>query len=71
MSDSARPRVAVLCSVYFAGSHADVIVSRLLDGYTWDGEHQESRIEVASVYLEQLGSSDNEPSSRIDIGVER
>jgi hypothetical protein len=70
MSDSARPRVAVLCSVYFAGSHADVIVSRLLDGYTWDGEHQESRIEVASVYLEQLGSSDNEPSSRIDIGVE-
>ncbi|HZV25926.1 MAG TPA: hypothetical protein VFG00_06520 [Acidothermaceae bacterium] len=64
-----RPRVAVLCSVYFAGSHADVILGRLLDGYTWDGVHQQARIEVASVYLEQLGSSDNEPTSCIDIGV--
>ncbi|HEY5231253.1 MAG TPA: hypothetical protein VIJ11_10230 [Galbitalea sp.] len=64
-----RPRVAVLCSVYFAGSHADVILSRLLDGYVWDGEHQDARIEVASVYLEQLGSSDNLPVSRTDIGT--
>ena len=64
-----RPKVAVLCSVYFAGSHADVIVGRLLDGYTFDGQHQDARIEVASVYLEQLGSSDYEPISRTDIGV--
>lgn len=66
---TARPRVAVLCSVYFAGSHADVILRRLLDGYTLDGEHHEARIEVASVYLEQLGSSDYEPISRTDVGV--
>jgi hypothetical protein len=65
-----RPRVAVLCSVYFAGSHADVIVGRLLDGYSFGGKHQPARIEVASLYLEQLGSSDNEPVSRVDIGVE-
>ena len=64
-----RPRVAVLCSVYFAGSHADVILSRLLDGYVFDGEHQQARVEVAAVYLEQLGSSDYEPISRTDVGV--
>lgn len=68
MSD--RPRVAVLCSVYFAGSHADVIVGRLLEGYSFGGKYQPARIEVASLYLEQLGSSDNEPVSRVDIGVE-
>lgn len=65
-----RPRVAALCSVYFPGSHADVILGRLLDGYILDGEHQGARIDVASVYLEQLGSGDNEPVSRTDIGVE-
>ncbi len=64
-----KPRVAALCSVYFAGSHADVILSRLLDGYTFDGALHESRIELASVYLEQLGSSDYEPISRADVGV--
>ena len=71
MSDGsgARPRVAVLCTVYFAGSHADVILSRLLDGYSLDGNHQSARIEVAAAYLEQLGSSDYEPISRTDIGV--
>jgi hypothetical protein len=62
--------VAALCSVYFPGSHADVILSRLLDGYVFDGAHRDARIELASVYLEQLGSSDNEPTSRTDIGVE-
>lgn len=65
-----RPRVAVLCSVYFAGSHADTIVGRLLDGYSFGGSHRPARIEVASLYLEQLGSGDNEPVSRVDIGVE-
>src|ERR1700729_947636 len=65
-----RPRVAVLCSVYFAGSHADTIVGRLLDGYSFGGSHQLARIEVASLYLEQLGSGDNEPVSRVDTGVE-
>lgn len=69
-NQSPRPKVAALCSVYFAGSHADVILSRLLDGYTLDGEHHEARIELASVYLEQLGSSDHEPISRTDVGVE-
>lgn len=64
-----RPRVAVLCSVYFAGSHADVIVGQLLDGYAFGGTHQAARIEVAGLYLEQLGSRDNEPVSRTDIGV--
>lgn len=65
-----KPRVAVLCTVWFPGSHADVIVGRLLNGYDFDGVHQQARIEVASVYLEQLGSHDWEPTSRTDIGVD-
>ena len=56
--------------MYFAGSHADVILSRLLDGYLFDGTHHEPRIELAAVYLEQLGSHDHEPISRTDVGVE-
>lgn len=70
VSSGRKPRVAALCTVYFAGSHADVILDRLLNGYVIDGAIQQPRIELASVYLEQLGSSDHEPASRVDVGVE-
>ncbi len=34
-TQSARPRVAALCTVYRPRSHADVIVSKLLADYSW------------------------------------
>jgi hypothetical protein len=55
-------KVAVLLTTYFRGSHADVCVTKILEGYELFGEQMDSRISVASMYLEQLDDK--------DIGVE-
>lgn len=60
-----RPRVAVLATVYFPESHGDVVGTRLIEGYEWDGGHTQSRVDVASVYLEQIGTR-----AHPDMGVE-
>jgi hypothetical protein len=53
-----RPKVAVITTIYFPASHADVIASRLIQGYEWQGQHVEPRVEVASIYLEQTRDDD-------------
>ncbi|MGN6561371.1 MAG: hypothetical protein ACTHMU_01820 [Thermomicrobiales bacterium] len=53
-----RPRVAAIITTYFPGSHADVIVTRLLAGYTLYGVATEPRVEVASMYLDQIAAKD-------------
>lgn len=58
----AKPRVAALVTEYFRGSHADVIVTKILEGYELYGERMESRVELAAMYLEQVDEE--------DIGVE-
>lgn len=65
-----RPRVAVVATTYFADSHADVVATRLMDGYWWDGVHVNARIQVASLYLEQLGEQADAEHPRRDIGVD-
>ncbi|HLU89298.1 MAG TPA: hypothetical protein VKZ51_05650 [Cyclobacteriaceae bacterium] len=53
-----KPRVAVLASYWGATrSHADWIVTKLIDGYWWHGAYNPSRIEVASIYLHQHDTS--------------
>lgn len=64
-----RPRVAIIATTYFAGSHADVIGTRLIEGYEFAGERIDSRVEVVSIYLEQLGDSLDE-GVRPDIGLD-
>ena len=54
----ARPRVAAIITTYFPGSHADVIVTRLLAGYTLYGAPTEPRVEVVSMYLDQIAAKD-------------
>src|SRR4051812_15850985 len=50
-----RPRIACLVTFWGApGSHADWIVTKLMDGYWWQGAHTPSRVEVVSVYIHQL-----------------
>jgi hypothetical protein len=50
-----RPRIACLVSYWAATrSHADWIVTKLLDGYWWQGAHTPSRVEVVSVFIHQL-----------------
>lgn len=51
-----RPKVALIVTTYFFGSHADVLGTKLIDGYQWHGEQVDSRVEVVSMYLEQLGA---------------
>lgn len=53
-----RPRVAVITTIYFPDSHADVVASRLIQGYEFEGRFVEPRVEVASIYIEQIGEND-------------
>lgn len=53
-----RPRIACLATYWAApNSHADWIVTKLLDGYWWQGAHTPSRIDIVSVYLHQHDTS--------------
>jgi len=53
-----RPKIACLVSYWGAPrSHADWIITKLLDGYWWEGAHTESRVEVVAIYIHQLPES--------------
>ena len=53
-----RPRVAGITTVYHHNSHADVILGRLLEGYTLDGRGDFPSIALASLYLDQRPAND-------------
>lgn len=53
-----QPRVAAIVTEYRPNSHADVIVTKLLEGYEFDGVHTPSRLQVASLYLDQVPPND-------------
>lgn len=54
-----RPRIACIVTYWAApGSHADWIITKLIDGYWWRGAHTPSRVDVASVYIHQLQESE-------------
>jgi hypothetical protein len=54
----ARPRVAIISTVSRPNSHADVIATRLIKGYEFQGARVEPRVEVVSLYLEQTPDND-------------
>jgi hypothetical protein len=53
-----KPRVACVLNAYFPNSHADVFVSRLLDGYRLNHAWHEPRLETVSFYVDQFPASD-------------
>ena len=54
-----RPRIACIVTYWAApNSHADWIITKLLDGYWWKGAHTPSRVDVVSVYIHQLQVSE-------------
>ena len=53
-----RKRIAAIITEYRLDSHADVIVGRLLEGYEFNGPHQTPRVEVVSMYTDQVPSND-------------
>jgi hypothetical protein len=54
----ANVRVAALVTEYFRGSHADVLVTKILEGYDLYGARMNARIGLASMYLEQVDEED-------------
>jgi hypothetical protein len=58
-TEQERPRIACIVTYWAApGSHADWIITKLLDGYWWQGAHTPSRVDVVSVYIHQLQTSE-------------
>jgi hypothetical protein len=51
-------RVAAIVTTYFHNSHADVIVSRLLQTDTLDGQGRKSPLSLASLYIDQIADND-------------
>ena len=50
--------IAAVVTEYRHNSHADIIVSRLLQTYTLDGKGAESPLELASLYTDQIAKRD-------------
>ena len=53
-----RPTVAAICTAYWPPNHADVFVGPMLRGYEWEGAHIQSRVRVASLYIDQFPEND-------------
>ena len=53
-----RKRVAAIVTHYTHNSHADVIVSRILQGYNLDFKPPYPRVELASLYADQIPAND-------------
>lgn len=54
----ARKRIAVITTVYRKNSHADVIAGRLIAGYEYNGEKRQPRVDVVSMYTDQVPEND-------------
>ena len=53
-----RPRIACIVTYWAApSSHADWIITKLIDGYWWKGAHTPSRVDIVSTYIHQLSES--------------
>ena len=57
-STPARPKLAAIGTIYFKHSHAQHIVDRFLDGYGWNGKHHHPKMDLVSLYVDQVGAND-------------
>lgn len=53
-----HPRVAAIVTAYHHNSHADVIVSRLMQTNTLDAKGEKPRLQLVSLYTDQVPESD-------------
>lgn len=57
-ADTKPLRVAAVVTAYYHNSHADVIVSRLMQGYNLDDREPRASLELASLYIDQFPEND-------------
>lgn len=48
------PKIALVTTVWYHSSHADVIAGRLLDGFTLDGQGEFPKLKLVSAYVDQF-----------------
>lgn len=53
MPEGQKPRIAAIVTAWYPNSHADVIVRKILEGFIFNEEQVESRLGLASLYLDQ------------------
>lgn len=51
-------KIAAIITTYFQHSHADVIATKYMKGFPTDKGHQMPRVELVSIYLDQIDSRD-------------
>ena len=66
---TALPRVACILNAYFPNSHADVFLSRLLDGYRLNGAWHAPRLQPVSFYVDQFPSNDMARDQAAEYGI--
>ena len=64
-----RPRVACILNAYTPNSHADVFMSRLLDGYRLNGAWHPPRLQAVSLYVDQLPFNDMAREQAEEYGI--
>lgn len=57
-ADEPVPRVALITTVWYHNSHADMIGARLLESYTLDGKGGFPKLKLASLYTDQVPAND-------------
>ena len=57
-AQESRPRVAAIVTEFRHRSHADVICTRILDGYYPNGRRQQPRTRIVSMYTDQVPPDD-------------
>ena len=53
-----KKKIAAIITTYFQGSHADVIVTKFMKGFPTDEGLKEPKVELASIYLDQIHEKD-------------
>lgn len=64
-----RPKVACVLNAYYPNSHADVFMSRLLEGYRLNGASHRPRLETVSLYVDQFPTNDMAREQAEEYGI--